>query len=104
MRSNPYRVCIFSLVFALDVSSLIAHSKDWGHPYAGTEKAAKGLPCGLGLSLSFLLLPAPFMIADVPLSLAVDALLLPADVAITPQEPRERVARADQYPGSCVNW
>jgi uncharacterized protein YceK len=102
MWNNTCRT--FSLVILFialgGCSSLLIHvnpDNDWGHPYAGTEKAARGLPCGLAMSIMGLFLPVPFMLADVPLSFVVDTLLLPADIVMTPRRVREDVAVGNQY-------
>ncbi len=104
MWRNTRRTFSFVILFVAlgGCSSLIIHANDdWGHPYAGTEHAARGLPCGLAVSVMGLFLPVPFMLADVPLSFVVDTLLLPADIVMTPRRAREDVPLGNQYPGPC---
>ena len=105
MRNNTCRS--FSLVILFialgGCSSLLTHTtnNDWGHPYAGTEKAVRGLPCGLAISIMGLFLPVPFMLADTPLSFVVDTLLLPADIVMTPRRAREEATLGNQYLDTC---
>ena len=43
--------------------------------------AVTSAPCSLALSGVILFIPAPFIIADIPLSAIIDTLLLPWDLA-----------------------
>lgn len=89
----------FPLVLLAGCSSLQVHEDDWGHPYGGTEKAVKALPCGLAISSMALFLPAPFILADVPASLVVDTVLLPADLLMPVKRPRATVTRWSEHGG-----
>ncbi|EGG95060.1 hypothetical protein IMCC1989_1911 [gamma proteobacterium IMCC1989] len=53
---------------------------EFGHPYSGTESAISSAPCMLAVSGTALFLPAPFVIADIPLSFMLDTLFLPWDL------------------------
>ena len=75
-------------------SSITVHtSDDWGHPYAGTEYAINNTPFCVSISAMALFLPAPFCIADIPLSFVMDTVLLPADVIATPRRERAYVTK-----------
>jgi uncharacterized protein YceK len=79
------------VIFLPGCSSLNAHNDDWGHPYAGTQLAANGLKPHLAQSAIVLFIPAPFIILDVPFSLVMDTILLPADIFIKPKKARDDI-------------
>jgi uncharacterized protein YceK len=72
-------------------ASIDVHQKDWGHPYAGTEQAINWIEPGFYVSAMMLFIPFPFILADVPCSFAVDTVLLPADLVMTPKKSRHDV-------------
>jgi|GEM_PF-6469294 len=72
-------------------SSIDVHSQDWGHPYAGAEKAVNTIEPGLAMSAMVLFIPAPFIILNVPCSILIDTILLPADLMATSKQDRSKV-------------
>lgn len=92
---------LLSMVILTGCSSLEIHTSDWGHPYLGTEFAAKELPCSLGLSGMAFFIPAPFVLADIPASFLIDTLLLPADAVVKPSKSRGVIIKKKQSRGSC---
>ena len=73
-------------------SSIISHTKHgFGHSYAGFQNSVTMAPCNLAISGTILFLPAPFIIADMPLSLLSDTLILPWDLYYDSNKKREDV-------------
>ncbi len=77
------RVLILILVLSVSgCSTVIVRSNggEFGHPFSGPIQSVLVQPCGFMFAASFLLIPYPFILADIPLSLAADAMLLPIDL------------------------
>ncbi|MCG7499628.1 YceK/YidQ family lipoprotein [Vibrio sp. Of7-15] len=63
-------------------SAIVARTNggEFGHPFSGTAQAVLFQPCGLANSAIFWFWPYPIFLADIPISLAADIILLPADL------------------------
>ncbi|MBW3698312.1 YceK/YidQ family lipoprotein [Vibrio sp. T187] len=66
-------------------SSIVARTQgEFGHPFSGTAQAVLFQPCGFGNSMIFWGATYPIFLADIPLSLAADIILLPVDLIMKP--------------------
>lgn len=94
-KATIHALCIFSCLMSLHgCSSIYTHSQDlgeWGHPYSGTERAINGLELGLVISSMALFIPAPFILADVPLSFVIDTAVLPIDLLAPTNKSRSSI-------------
>ena len=76
------------LVFTLSgCSSIVARTGnigEFGHPFSGPAQSVLLQPCGLVASGALLFYPYPIVLADIPISLAVDVALLPIDLVMMP--------------------
>ena len=85
-----FKILLISTVLS-GCSTIDTNRKDRGHPYAGTQNAITTAPCNLALSGTILFIPAPFIIADIPLSFIADTIFLPWTMTQKSQKEREEV-------------
>lgn len=87
---------ILLILLAQGCASFNAHygaDNEFGHPYSGLENAITHAPCLTLLSGTVLFLPAPFILADIPLSLVADTILFPFDLAAEPAKERAEITK-----------
>ena len=86
-----YKSLIVLLLCLLNFScsSITTHNVAVGHPFSGTEDSVKNFPCRTVNSMNYAMLTFPFVVLDMPFSLALDTLLLPVDLFVTPKIERE---------------
>ena len=94
------------LVFTLSgCSSIIARSGkigEFGHPFSGPAQAVLIQPCGFVASIALWLYPYPIVLADIPISLATDVILLPIDLVMMPWA-KPAYSNIEYYPATeCV--
>ncbi|MGJ3255027.1 MAG: YceK/YidQ family lipoprotein [Alcanivorax sp.] len=81
---------------------MVHHENEFGHPYAGFHNSVTTAPCNIAISGTVLFVYAPFIIADIPLSLIADTLYLPWDLAAQPAMDREEITSSVKE--HCDEW
>ncbi|HAS6349496.1 YceK/YidQ family lipoprotein [Vibrio sp. IRLE0018] len=78
-------VNILILVILLSgCSSIVARSNggEFGHPFSGPIQSILLQPCGFVASGAGWFIPYPLVLADIPISLVTDVVLLPIDLVM----------------------
>ncbi len=97
MRWLAWLVVCWSLTGCATITSRMGEDSTWGHPYSSVQTAtSNGEECMIISVLAsppLLLFTIPLTLVDMGSALIVDTVMLPADLAITPNNPKLRPPR-----------
>ena len=92
---------LFTILILSGCSSIMSHTQPDGfcHPFSGVLQSVKNQPCWFMLYAHAWFSPYPIVIADIPISLASDIILLPLDLVLL-SEPSEMYSNVRYIPPS----
>ncbi|HHQ4672414.1 TPA: YceK/YidQ family lipoprotein [Aeromonas veronii] len=97
MRLLIWLAICLSLTGCATITSRMGKDSTWGHPYSSVQTAVdNGEECMVISALAappLLLFTIPLTLVDIGASLLVDTVMLPADLVITPNNPKLRTPR-----------
>ncbi|MFM4702731.1 YceK/YidQ family lipoprotein [Aeromonas bivalvium] len=98
MRVLAWVVLCLSLSGCATITSRMGEDSTWGHPYSSVQTAAdNGAECIVVSVLGappLLLFTIPITLVDMGSALVVDTVMLPIDLAMTPDEPDLKTPRS----------